>query len=69
MFIYFLLSDVVIKVKERVVPPFRPELSNEIECCDLRYIEVMKACWDDEPDNRPNFSDVKAKLKAMNQRK
>ena len=63
------LSDVLVKLRETLSPPFRPEIPKDLEKCDKRYIQLMKQCWDNEPAVRPNFTDIKLQLRIMNGRK
>lgn len=63
------LSDVFVKLRETLSPPFRPEIPKDLEECDKRYIQLMKQCWDNEPAVRPNFTDIKLQLRIMNGRK
>uniref|UniRef100_A0A8D0GB24 Guanylate cyclase n=1 Tax=Sphenodon punctatus TaxID=8508 RepID=A0A8D0GB24_SPHPU len=41
--------------------PLRPSLS--VEMCDERIIVMLRACWDEYPERRPTFFDVKRALR------
>lgn len=69
LFQFCLPTDVLEKIRKRPVPPFRPDVPKDIEGCDNRYIRLMHQCWDNEPSVRPTFTDIKARLKTMNNRK
>ncbi|KAL9987194.1 hypothetical protein ACROYT_G001458 [Oculina patagonica] len=62
-------KDVLVKIRKRLVPPFRPDVPKDVEECDNRYIRLMQQCWDNEPSARPTFTDIKTQLKTMNNRK
>ena len=68
-FFALFLSDVLVKLRKTLSPPFRPEIPKDLEECDKRYIQLMKQCWDNEPAVRPNFTDIKLQLRIMNGRK
>ncbi|CAH3132089.1 unnamed protein product [Porites lobata] len=62
-------KDVVVKVRKRLTPPFRPDIPKESDGCDQRYLQLMYQCWDDGPSKRPIFNEVKSNLRAMNNSK
>ena len=43
----------------------RPPLSKVEHGCPEELILVMKACWEQEPERRPEFSDVIEALQAI----
>ncbi|XP_066919566.1 atrial natriuretic peptide receptor 2-like isoform X4 [Clytia hemisphaerica] len=57
-------KDIIKNVRARHEPPFRPKV-NEADCEDNRYCALMKSCWTDCPSQRPNFENVKGRLKRM----
>jgi len=62
-------KDVLVKIRKRLVPAFRPDVPKDVEGCDNRFIRLMQQCWDNEPSVRPTFADIKLQLKTMNSRK
>ncbi len=55
---------------KRKEPPFRPSLAElDTEATETKLIseivELMQQCWEEFPENRPDFSTVNAKLKHM----
>ena len=38
--------------------PFRPRYEHKPDDCDDALLALMEHCWVEEPDDRPNFSDV-----------
>jgi len=56
-----LSSEIIKKVIEREIPPFRPTVVNLITGVEeLR--ELMKSCWDEKPEARPDFHDIKKSM-------
>ncbi|XP_074026495.1 receptor-type guanylate cyclase Gyc76C isoform X3 [Leptinotarsa decemlineata] len=48
--------------------PFRPDLEilNDSELgCDEYILQCIKDCWSENPDNRPDFSVIRTRLKRM----
>lgn len=43
-------------------PPFRPPVPS---CPYPLLLDIMKQCWDDNPDARPGLADVVNKLKPF----
>ncbi|XP_024921353.1 retinal guanylyl cyclase 1 [Cynoglossus semilaevis] len=55
-------KEIISKVKEP--PPLcRPTVS--VEEAPLEVIQVMKQCWSEEPDRRPNFEDIFKQFKNI----
>lgn len=54
-------EEIIKKVKECEIPPFRPTVVNLITGVEeLR--ELMKSCWDEKPEARPDFHDIKKSM-------
>ena len=68
-FLLNLSLDVLVKIRKRHVPPFRPDVPKDVDGCDKRYTRLMQKCWDNEPSGRPTFTDIKLELKTMNNTK
>ena len=50
--------DIVRRVKDAEFPPFRPTVTNLI--AGLEEIrELMKQCWVENPEERPDFHEIK----------
>lgn len=64
------LTDIVLAVKNPTAcqPLMRPDVDllydSEIGC-DGYVLEVMQECWAESPENRPDFSSIRSKLKRM----
>lgn len=41
--------------------PLRPSLS--VDKCNRKVNELLKACWDENPEKRPTFSEIKTALR------
>ena len=58
--LYFLL-DIIKRVVYVEVPVFRPHVPNFIpDLVELK--DLMKICWEEDPDNRPDFSEIKKRI-------
>ena len=58
--LYFLL-DIIKRVVYVEVPVFRPLVPNFIpDLVELK--DLMKICWEEDPDNRPDFSEIKKRI-------
>ncbi|KAL3290066.1 hypothetical protein HHI36_023435 [Cryptolaemus montrouzieri] len=44
--------------------PLRPSLENAQ--CDDEVAQLMRKCWNEDPADRPNFTNIKNRLKTMN---
>lgn len=50
--------DIIKRVTECEIPPFRPTVVKLISGVEeLR--ELMKFCWEEKPEARPDFHDIK----------
>ncbi|KAJ7325205.1 hypothetical protein JRQ81_018225 [Phrynocephalus forsythii] len=55
-------EEIIQRIKEANSPiPLRPSLS--IEKCNENIVALLKACWDEHPEKRPTFYDVKRALR------
>ena len=54
--------EIVNKVQNGEFPPFRPTVSELISGVE-EMRELMKQCWEEHPDLRPDFHEIK---KTMN---
>ena len=52
------LKEIIERVKEGEVPPYRPIVTQFItEVGELH--DLMKLCWAEDPDKRPDFHEIK----------
>lgn len=42
-----------------------PILENDPNNVSVEYVEVLQACWDNDPTKRPSFQEVARKLEAL----
>nr|XP_060624390.1 guanylate cyclase 2G-like [Anolis sagrei ordinatus] len=55
-------EEIIKKIQEVGSPvPFRPSLSTER--CNENIVALLEACWDEHPERRPTFADVKRTLR------
>ncbi|XP_061491974.1 guanylate cyclase 2G-like isoform X2 [Rhineura floridana] len=55
-------EEIIKRIKDPNSPvPLRPSLSTEK--CNERIVALLKACWDEYPERRPTFSNVKRALR------
>ncbi|CAD5116607.1 DgyrCDS5480 [Dimorphilus gyrociliatus] len=57
------IDNIIEKVGLRSYPPFRPSL-DEFDC-SIGVKNVIKHCWNDNPNLRPSFGDVKKNLSKL----
>ncbi|XP_015762336.1 PREDICTED: guanylate cyclase 32E-like [Acropora digitifera] len=58
------LADIIRRVTECEVPPFRPTVTTLIPWVEeLR--ELMKTCWEEKPEVRPDFHDIKKSMQRI----
>ena len=57
-------QEIIRRVREVEVPIFRPTVFNIIEELDeLR--DLMKTCWEEDPDSRPDFPEIKRRMNRI----
>ncbi|KAL9957701.1 hypothetical protein ACROYT_G034630 [Oculina patagonica] len=61
-------KSVVERVQKGQTPSFRPRITKDTVGHTL-YVDMMKQCWDQDPNARPKFSDCIKYLKQMNKGK
>ena len=58
LFAFFVAVDIIRRVKDGEFPPFRPTVTTLITGVEeLR--ELMKQCWNDNSEERPDFHEIK----------
>ena len=63
-----LLVEIIERVTKGETPPYRPS-DSDTRTKDEKEIEIitlMKACWQEDPDERLTFAKIKRKLKELN---
>lgn len=57
-FLFRSFKEIIRRVQEAQVPIFRPTVLNIIE--ELEELrDLMKHCWEEDPDSRPDFTEIK----------
>jgi len=60
---YMTLTQIIDRVAAHDNPPFRP-LVGERDCpSDL--LELMEKCWNDNPDERPSFANIRTTVSCI----
>ena len=63
----FVEPGLVERVKFAEDPPHRPALPNsEKEEMSQRIVDMMKSCWQEIPEQRPSFAEIKHILQSIN---
>ena len=61
---WYLFLAIIEKVKQRCDPPFRPFVHELLDGAEgLR--DLMKLCWNDIPEERPQFSELRKDVECM----
>ncbi|CAE1321199.1 Resact receptor,Olfactory guanylyl cyclase GC-D,Guanylate cyclase 32E,Heat-stable enterotoxin receptor,Receptor-type guanylate cyclase gcy-13,Guanylate cyclase soluble subunit alpha-1,Receptor-type guanylate cyclase gcy-9,Guanylate cyclase soluble subunit alpha-2,Receptor-type guanylate cyclase gcy-21,Head-specific guanylate cyclase,Guanylate cyclase soluble subunit beta-2,Atrial natriuretic peptide receptor 1,Speract receptor,Receptor-type guanylate cyclase gcy-18,Receptor-type guanylate cyclase gcy-3,Ret len=58
-------QEIYQKVKDGLCPAFRPTLDCS-ECPSEELINVIKRCWAEDPNERPDFPAIKTLMRKMN---
>ncbi|KAH9493958.1 Nitrogen permease regulator 2 [Dermatophagoides farinae] len=56
-------DEILDRVRMGTVPPFRPEVAPDEASKEL--LTLMQECWDEHPNNRPDFIVIKQKLRRI----
>ena len=60
------LLEIVQRVMMQEYPPFRPKLSNIAKQYDVPgLVQITEKCWNEQPDVRPDFEDLKRQIRKM----
>ena len=52
-------------MKKGETPPYRPKCTKCEDDTENQLVELMKKCWEEDPDDRPSIDSVKRKLKVI----
>lgn len=58
------ISDIIALVRCSDDPPFRPIVSKGT--CIKELQDLMQKCWSDDPDDRPDFGQIKQDMRVIN---
>ena len=62
----FFLQEIIQRVKNLEEPPFRPTVPNRIEKDKNEELyKLMKDCWVEEPNIRPDFNEISKSVHKM----
>lgn len=63
MVVLNLHSAILERVEAHEKPPFRPFIGQRE--CPPDVLELMEKCWDDNPDERPPFAQIRSNVRLM----
>ncbi|GIY97229.1 atrial natriuretic peptide receptor 1 [Caerostris extrusa] len=58
------VAEILERINVRENPPFRPVVPTET--CSPGLISLMRYCWSEEPDDRPDISQIKSEMRVLN---
>jgi atrial natriuretic peptide receptor A len=58
-------NEVLDRIRMGTVPPFRPEVAPDE--CSKELLNLMHECWSEQPMTRPDFPQIKLKLRKITQ--
>ncbi|ELT88558.1 hypothetical protein CAPTEDRAFT_89333, partial [Capitella teleta] len=56
--------DAVNRVRNGESIPFRPSLPSSCDC-GVKYLALVQSCWEEKPESRPNFGQIKSTARKM----
>ena len=63
-------TDLVRHIRNGESPPFRPVVPVSTDKTLLpQMVDLVQTCWAEDPDQRPDFPDIKNRLRAINKGK
>ena len=63
---FFAIPEIVQRVTMQEFPPFRPKLSNIAKQYEIPgLVQITEKCWNEQPEARPDFEDLKRQIRKM----
>ena len=63
---FFWFTEIIQRVTIHENPPFRPKLGNIGKECEVPgLIQMTEKCWNEQPEARPEFEDLKRQIRKM----
>ena len=56
-------DEILDRIRMGTVPPFRPEVAPDE--CSKELLDLMHQCWSENPNSRPDFIQIKPKLRKI----
>ncbi|XP_054706335.1 atrial natriuretic peptide receptor 1-like [Uloborus diversus] len=56
-------EDILDRIRMGTRPPFRPEIGSDE--CPADMLDLIRQCWEENPEYRPTFPEIKQKLKRI----
>ncbi|GFY76109.1 atrial natriuretic peptide receptor 1 [Trichonephila inaurata madagascariensis] len=58
------VAEILARIRVKEAPPFRPVVPSET--CAPGLLSLMRSCWAEEPEDRPEVSQIKAEMRILN---
>ncbi|GBL84777.1 Atrial natriuretic peptide receptor 1 [Araneus ventricosus] len=58
------VAEILARVRTKENPPFRPVVPTE--SCAAGLLSLMRCCWAEEPEERPDISQIKSEMRVLN---
>ncbi|GFQ70546.1 atrial natriuretic peptide receptor 2 [Trichonephila clavata] len=58
------VAEILARIRVKEAPPFRPVVPSET--CAPGLLSLMRSCWAEEPEDRPDGSQIKAEMRILN---
>lgn len=58
------VADILSRIRVKETPIFRPVVHKE--SCASGILHLMRSCWSEDPDDRPDISQIKAEMRILN---
>jgi hypothetical protein len=62
--LFSITVDAVNRVRNGESVPFRPTMPCTCDC-PSQFLDIIKHCWDEKPDNRPYFPQIKSTMRKL----
>ncbi|XP_035221552.1 atrial natriuretic peptide receptor 1-like [Stegodyphus dumicola] len=56
-------EDILDQLRMGTTPPYRPEITEDE--CQVDMLDLIKMCWEEDPEARPSFPEIKHKLRRI----
>ena len=65
IFNYIAFVEIVNRVRYHEEPPYRPHIPSDSNLSE-KAVNLIKMCWHEYPENRPDFSHIRKRLIDLN---
>lgn len=63
--LYPLFSEIIMRVRNHEVPPYRPHIPDDSNVPD-KAVFLMRCCWHEHSESRPDFHSIRKRLIDIN---